>query len=37
MTFLIAAIVIATVVAIMNWPTVANLTHYPQIKSSLGL
>jgi hypothetical protein len=37
MLFLIAAIVIAVVVVIMNWPTVATLTHFPQIKSSLGL
>jgi hypothetical protein len=37
MLFLITAIVIATVVTIMNWPTVATFTHFPQIKSSLGL
>jgi hypothetical protein len=35
--FLIAATVIAAIAVLMNWPTVAALIHYPQIKSTLGL
>ena len=37
MTFLLATVVIAAGVVIMNWEAVSALMHLPQIKSSLGL
>jgi hypothetical protein len=35
--FLIAAIVVAAVALMMNWPAVASFTHFQQIRSSFGL
>jgi hypothetical protein len=37
MTFLLATVVIAAGVVVMNWEAVSALMHLPQIKSSLGL
>jgi hypothetical protein len=35
--FLVAAVVIAAIVVIMNWQKLATLTNFPQIRSTLGL
>jgi hypothetical protein len=37
MMFLVAAVVIAAIVVIMNWQKLATLTNFPQIRSTLGL